>query len=52
MERDSAKHGPRHDDALLKELSGQLGTTPGSNREEWAEPEPWPDEDEQRPETD
>jgi hypothetical protein len=44
MERGSAKHGARQDDALADELEGQLGQG-GSNREEWADPEPPADDD-------
>ncbi|MEN3269326.1 hypothetical protein [Pseudonocardia sp.] len=44
MERGSSKHGPRQDDALAEELAGQLGPG-GSNREEWADPEPPADDD-------
>ncbi|WP_219420261.1 hypothetical protein [Pseudonocardia nigra] len=44
MERGSAKHGARQDDALADELEGQLGPG-GSNREEWADPEPPADDD-------
>lgn len=44
MERGNAKHGPRQDDALAAELAGQLGSG-GSNREEWADPEPPADDD-------
>lgn len=44
MERGSAKHGPREDDALADELRGTLGPH-GSNREEWADPEPPADDD-------
>ncbi|GEL19960.1 hypothetical protein [Pseudonocardia asaccharolytica] len=43
MERGSAKHGPRHDDELAAELSGQLGA--GGHREEWLDPEPPADDD-------
>ncbi|WP_433272746.1 hypothetical protein ACQPZA_20340 [Pseudonocardia xinjiangensis] len=44
MERGSSKHSPREDDALADELAGQLGPG-GSNREEWADPEPPADDD-------
>jgi hypothetical protein len=44
MERGSSKHSPREDDALADELAGQLGRG-GSNREEWADPEPPADDD-------
>jgi hypothetical protein len=44
MERGNAKHGPRQDEALADELAGQLGPG-GSNREEWADPEPPADDD-------
>jgi hypothetical protein len=44
MERGNAKHGPRQDEALAAELEGQLGPG-GSNREEWADPEPPADDD-------
>jgi hypothetical protein len=44
MERGSSKHGPRQDEALAEELAGQLGPG-GSNREEWADPEPPADDD-------
>jgi hypothetical protein len=44
MERGSAKHSPRQDDALSETLAGQLGPG-GSNREEWADPEPPADDD-------
>ena len=44
MERGSSKHGPRQDEALAEDLAGQLGPG-GSNREEWADPEPPADDD-------
>lgn len=44
MERGNAKHSPREDDMLAAELSGSLGLG-GSNREEWADPEPPADDD-------
>jgi hypothetical protein len=44
MERGSSKHGPRQDEALAEGLAGQLGPG-GSNREEWADPEPPADDD-------
>ncbi|OLT01190.1 hypothetical protein BJF90_33080 [Pseudonocardia sp. CNS-004] len=44
MERGSAKHGARRDDALVDELSGELGPG-GSNREDWAAAEPPADDD-------
>ncbi len=44
MERGNAKHSPREDDMLAAELSGALGRG-GSNREEWADPEPPADDD-------
>ena len=44
MERGNAKHSPREDDMLAAELSGQHGSG-GSNREEWADPEPPADDD-------
>ena len=44
MERGNAKHSPREDDMLAAELSGSLGRG-GSNREEWADPEPPADDD-------
>jgi hypothetical protein len=44
MERGSSKHSPREDDALAEVLAGQLGPG-GSNREEWADPEPPADDD-------
>ncbi len=44
MERGNAKHSPREDEALAAELSGTLGRG-GSNREEWADPEPPADDD-------
>ncbi len=44
MERGSAKHSPRQDEALQAELAGQYGAG-GSNREEWADPEPPADDD-------
>ena len=44
MERGNTKHGPREDEALAAELSGSLGPG-GSNREEWADPEPPADDD-------
>lgn len=43
MERGSDKHGPRKDEALVKELSGKLGH--GGHREEWHDPEPPADDD-------
>jgi hypothetical protein len=39
MERGSSKHGPRHDEALDKDLQGMLGQG-GGHREEWLDPEP------------
>jgi hypothetical protein len=46
MERGSAKHSPREDEALEHELSGELGPRGGgSNREEWASAEPPADDD-------
>jgi hypothetical protein len=39
MERGSSKHGPRHDEALDKDLQGMLGQS-GGHREEWLDPEP------------
>ena len=45
MERGSDKHGPRHDDALEKELQGMLGQG-GGHREDYLEPELAPDDDE------
>ncbi len=44
MERGNSKHSPREDEALAAELSGTLGRG-GSNREEWADPEPPADDD-------
>jgi hypothetical protein len=44
LERGNAKHSPREDDMLAAELSGTLGRG-GSNREEWADPEPPADDD-------
>ena len=44
MERGNAKHSPREDEMLAAELSGTLGRG-GSNREEWADPEPPADDD-------
>jgi hypothetical protein len=44
MERGSAKHGARKDEALAHETAGQLGPG-GSNREEWAAAEPPADDD-------
>ncbi len=44
MERGSAKHSARQDEALQAELAGQYGAG-GSNREEWADPEPPADDD-------
>jgi hypothetical protein len=44
MERGSAKHGARKDEALAHETSGELGPG-GSNREEWAAAEPPADDD-------
>jgi hypothetical protein len=44
VERGSAKHGARQDDALADELAGSLGRG-GSNREEWADPEGPADDD-------
>jgi hypothetical protein len=44
MERGSAKHGPRQDEALADELAGELGPG-GSNREEWKAAEPPADDD-------
>ena len=38
MERGSDKHGPRHDEALDKDLQGMLGQA-GGHREEWLDPE-------------
>lgn len=44
MERGSDKNSPRQDDLLAAELAGQYGSH-GSNREEWADPEPPADDD-------
>jgi hypothetical protein len=44
MERGSAKHSARKDEALAHETAGQLGPG-GSNREEWAAAEPPADDD-------
>jgi hypothetical protein len=44
VERGNTKHSPREDEALAAELSGSLGPG-GSNREEWADPEPPADDD-------
>ena len=44
MERGSAKHSARQDEALPAELAGQYGAG-GPNREEWADPEPPADDD-------
>jgi len=44
MERGSAKHGARKDEALAHETAGELGPG-GSNREEWAAAEPPADDD-------
>lgn len=44
VERGSDRHGPRQDDALKAELSGQLGSA-GGHREEWTDPEPPADDD-------
>jgi hypothetical protein len=44
MERGSAKHGARKDEALARETAGELGPG-GSNREEWAAAEPPADDD-------
>ncbi|WP_300008619.1 hypothetical protein [Pseudonocardia sp.] len=49
MERGSDKHGSRTDDALASQLAGQLGGPGGSNREEWADPEPPADDDHEPP---
>jgi hypothetical protein len=44
MERGSAKHGPREDEALAAQLRGKLGSA-GGHREEWVDPEPPADDD-------
>lgn len=44
MERGSDKNSARQDDLLAAELAGQYGSR-GSNREEWADPEPPADDD-------
>jgi hypothetical protein len=44
MERGSDKHGPRHDEALEKELQGMLGQG-GGHRTDYLEPELAPDDD-------
>lgn len=44
MQRGNSTHGARKDEALARELEGQLGPG-GSNREEWAAPEPPADDD-------
>jgi hypothetical protein len=44
MERGSAKHSPRRDEALAQAAAGELGPG-GSNREEWAAAEPPADDD-------
>lgn len=46
MERGSAKHSARQDEALAGELAGELGPGGGgSNREEWRSAEPPADDD-------
>jgi hypothetical protein len=50
MERGSDKHSARQDEALQAELAGQYGSR-GSNREEWADPEPPADDDPEVAET-
>lgn len=45
MERGSAKHSPREDDALKHELRGTLQGNRSSRAEEWRDPEPPADDD-------
>ncbi|WP_165756471.1 hypothetical protein [Mycolicibacillus trivialis] len=45
MERANAKHGPRDDDALKKEMRGTLQGNRPSRVEEWRDPEPPADDD-------
>jgi len=45
VERGSAKHGPREDDALKHELEGTLHGNRPSRAEEWRDPEPPADDD-------
>jgi hypothetical protein len=46
MERGSAKHSPRQDEALAEEVAAEFGPGGGgSNREEWASVEPPADDD-------
>jgi Protein of unknown function (DUF2795) len=41
MERGNAKHGPRLDDEMAKEVEGHIeGSPAGSRAEQWHEPEP------------
>lgn len=46
MDRGNSTHSARQDDALADELRGAIGPH-GSNREEWADPEPPADDDPQ-----
>ncbi|MDA2892048.1 hypothetical protein PDG61_14090 [Mycolicibacterium sp. BiH015] len=45
MERGNSKHGQREDDALKAELRGTLQGNGPSRAEEWRDPEPPADDD-------
>jgi hypothetical protein len=45
MQRESSKHGARHDDELKDELRGTLQGNRSSRAEEWRDPEPLVDDD-------
>ncbi|MCG5434036.1 hypothetical protein LV457_17325 [Mycobacterium sp. MYCO198283] len=45
MDRGSAKHSPREDDALKAELQGMLKANHSTRAEEWRDPEGPADDD-------
>ena len=49
MERGSAKHSPREDEAIKQEMSGYLQGNRPTRAEEWRDPEPPADDDPQVP---
>jgi hypothetical protein len=49
MERESSKHGPRHDDQLAREDRDLTSTAQPAHTEEWRQPEPFDRGHEQTP---
>ncbi|BBY07908.1 hypothetical protein [Mycobacterium noviomagense] len=49
MGRESAKHNPREDEQLKRELRGTLQGNRSSRAEEWRDPEPPADDDPEVP---